>query len=77
MSKEDYNNEIVHYCKDCLSLNIRYIKDVVDSDYCDSCGSTDICQGHIESWKKLYKEMYGEDFINSNNKSKLQWKRRN
>lgn len=67
MTKDDYNNEEVHFCKDCLSLNIRYIKGIIDSDYCDSCGSTDIGTIHINDWKNLYKNTYGEDFVKHKN----------
>lgn len=39
LSKEDYNNEPVYYCSECLSLKIR---DIDGTDYCDKCGSTNI-----------------------------------
>ena len=40
--KKEYNDEQVYYCKDCLSLNIRHIKGIIGSEYCDNCGSTNI-----------------------------------
>ena len=39
LSKEEYNNEPVYYCSDCLSLRIR---DIDGTEYCDKCGSTNI-----------------------------------
>lgn len=54
MSKEDYNNEPVYYCKRCHSLNISVLGD--DLDCCDDCGSTDIDSCHIEEWIKKYKQ---------------------
>ena len=39
LSKEDYNNEPVYYCTECMSLRIRNID---GTDYCDKCGSTNI-----------------------------------
>ena len=57
--KIDYNNIPVYYCKHCLSLKIKSVGDV---DYCAHCGSTDIDQGHIKYWQKVYREKYGKDF---------------
>ena len=37
-----YNEEPVLYCKHCLSLKVRFVPRMKDSDYCDECGSTDI-----------------------------------
>jgi len=34
-----------------------------DSDYCDSCGSTDIKKCNIEEWRSLYKQRYGHDYL--------------
>lgn len=62
--KEDYNEERVWYCKDCLSLKIRYIKSIEDSEYCDDCGSTDVMLGTIKEWQNLYIEKYGKPYIN-------------
>ena len=59
----DYNDEPVFYCKDCLSLKIKTVVEGLDLDYCDECGGTDIEQTHIEEWKKLYKKRYGFDFL--------------
>ena len=47
----DYNKVPVLYCKHCLSLKIRNIPRMRDSDYCDECGSTDIGECSIEEWK--------------------------
>ena len=57
---EDYNDIPVTYCKTCLSLNIKILND--DVDYRDNCGNTDMGTTDIHSWRKMYKETYGEDF---------------
>lgn len=62
-TKEEYNNEPVYYCKNCLSLNIQFIKDIEDTDFCDECSSTDIGCCSIEEWRRLYKEKYGFDYL--------------
>ena len=61
--KKEYNDEQVYYCKDCLSLNIRHIKGIIGSEYCDNCGSTNILQTDIQSWEALYLQTYGELFV--------------
>lgn len=62
--KEEYNNVPVLYCKHCLSLKIRTIlPDIINSDYCDECGSTDIGETSIEEWEKLYKEKFGHKYL--------------
>lgn len=62
-SLEDYNNEPVFYCNSCLSLKIKTVASGLDLDYCDECGSTDIEETHIETWKNLYRERYGFDYL--------------
>jgi hypothetical protein len=47
-----------------MSLRIKSVAQGLNLDYCDECGSTDIEQAHIEEWRKLYRDMYGFDFIN-------------
>lgn len=59
----DYNKIPVLYCKNCLSLRIRNIPQVEDSDYCDDCGSTDIEEISIEEWETLYKQKYGHLYL--------------
>lgn len=55
-----YNEEPVFYCKSCLSLRIIYSDEI---NYCDNCGSADIGKTDIETWKKMYRDKYGEDFV--------------
>lgn len=64
MTKEDYNEEPVFFCRSCLSLRVKTVAMDSDLDYCDECGSTDICQSHIDEWERLHKERYGFNFIN-------------
>ena len=51
------------YCKTCLSLKIRNIPNMEDSDYCDDCGSTDIESTHISEWEEVYKNKLGHSFL--------------
>lgn len=62
-SQPDYNQEPVFFCKNCLSLKIRYVVGLEDSDYCDECGSTEIEQASIEEWQEMYKKKYGHNFL--------------
>lgn len=59
----DYNKVPVFYCKKCLSLKIRNIPSMEDSDYCDECGSTDIAESSIEDWEELYKSKHGHKYL--------------
>lgn len=61
LSKEDYNNEPVYYCSECLSLKIR---DIDGTDYCDKCGSTNISQTHIQEWEQMYNKKYNGNYLN-------------
>lgn len=53
-NKDYYNEEPVLYCKHCLSLKIKNIPCMEDSDYCDECSSTDIGETTISEWEKMY-----------------------
>ena len=57
----EYNEEPVHYCKRCLSLNIKV--DENDDEFCEDCTSTNIGKMDIFTWEKLYKDMYGINFL--------------
>lgn len=59
----EYNIEPILYCKHCLSLAIRNIATIEDSDYCDDCGSTDIAESTIEEWETIYKNRYGHKYL--------------
>lgn len=61
----DYNAEPVYYCKHCLSLNIKNVLYMEDLDYCDKCGSTDIEKTDIDTWRELYKDRYGFEFLDN------------
>ena len=58
-----YNNEPVFYCKHCLSLRIKSVPDMEELDYCDDCGSTAIDSTDIETWRQLYKDRNGFDYL--------------
>lgn len=59
----NYNAIPVLYCKHCLSLKVRNIPVMEDSDYCDDCGATDIGECLIEEWETLYKNKYGHKYL--------------
>ena len=59
----DYNEDIVYYCRDCLSLRVSFISSLEDSEYCDKCGSTDIATSSIEEWEAIYENKYGHKYL--------------
>jgi hypothetical protein len=59
MTKEEYNQIPVFYCRKCLSLKIRDVEHIDNSEYCDDCGSTDIAQASVDEWEAMYVERYG------------------
>lgn len=61
--KRQYNDEQIYYCKNCLSLRVRDVAHIENSEYCDECGSTNIQQTTIEEWETLYKTKYGHKFL--------------
>jgi hypothetical protein len=61
----DYNSEPVLYCEHCLSLKIRNIPSMEDSDYCDDCGATSVKQCSIEEWENLYVAKYGHKLLDT------------
>lgn len=63
MMQEEFNEIPVYYCRKCLSLKIRDVEHIEDSEYCDECGSTDIEQANIEDWDAMYVARYGHHFM--------------
>lgn len=61
--KEVYNNEPVFYCKHCLSLRIKSVPNMDELNYCDECGATDIGQTDIETWRQMYRDKFGFDYL--------------
>lgn len=61
-SREEYENEPVHYCVNCLSLNVKELPDV-KLDICGECGNTDIQTTDMDNWTQLYNAEYGTAFI--------------
>lgn len=59
----EYNKEPVFYCKHCLSLKVRHVIGMEDSEYCDDCGSTDIAECPIEEWESIYRNKFGHDYL--------------
>jgi hypothetical protein len=58
---QDYDSEPVRYCARCYSLKIKY-EEVIDSECCADCGSSDILEAPIEEWEKKYERRYGHKF---------------
>lgn len=63
MSQQEYNTEPVFYCKKCLSLKIRDVEHISNSEYCDECGSTNIGAADISDWEAMYMARYGHRFL--------------
>lgn len=63
LDHNEYNDEPVLYCAKCLSLKIRNVPNMEDTDYCDDCGSTHIESCQIGEWEEMYKNKYGIKFL--------------
>lgn len=61
--KEEFNKEPVFYCKHCLSLRVKFVPNMEELTYCDDCGTTDIDQTDIESWRQMYRDKFGFDYL--------------
>lgn len=59
----NYNEEPVFYCERCLSLKVRFVNGLSNSEYCDDCGSTDVKSTDIEDWRNKFKNRYGYDHL--------------
>ena len=60
--KADFNNVPVSYCKTCLSLLIKKLKNP-EVSYCITCSNSDIGEVHVHEWDRLYEERYGKNFL--------------
>lgn len=60
--REEYNAEPVHYCKNCLSLNIKEISNAT-LYVCGECGNVNIEEANINEWTELYTKEYGHSFL--------------
>ena len=65
----NYDSEPVEYCSRCYSLKIRH-EDVIDSDYCMDCGSTETSTTDIYTWERLYEQRYSKRYVERNNDPK-------
>lgn len=63
MEENNFNNEPVFYCKNCLSLKVKIVPGMEDLDYCDECGATSIAQTNIETWEKMYEDKFGFKYL--------------
>lgn len=66
LTKEIYDAIPVFYCKQCLSLRIKGLPGNDNIDFCDDCNSTDIESIDIFTWQELYKQRYGNYYLNLN-----------
>lgn len=55
-----YDEEPVAYCEDCLSLAIMGTS-FHGLSYCNACGSTRVAEVSIKEYIELYKARYGRD----------------
>lgn len=70
VKKQNYNNEPISYCKNCLSIRIKTVKfpetnegENRDVDYCSLCSKTDLGEVHVSEWEDMYQERYGKMFL--------------
>ena len=65
----NYNDEPVHYCKYCLSLDNPEMLD--GTEYCKYCGSTEFVDSHIDDWERQFEQKYKQGkFLKINKKWK-------
>ena len=68
--KQDYNNVPIHYCKTCLSINLKVVEFAAQNrevTFCVTCGNTDIDSTHVTEWEDFYKDKYGKKFLDLDN----------
>ena len=67
MTKEDYNNIPVHYCKGCLFIGNTETVNVNDEEieYCPQCGSTEFSDCHIDEWERRFEFKYKQGKLNN------------
>ena len=58
-----YNEEPVFYCKHCLSLKVKSVTGMQELDYCDDCGATYIGKTDIDTWRQMYRDKFGFDYL--------------
>lgn len=66
---EDYNDEPVLYCTNCLSLRIEETvlrNTEIKQDFCGVCGDPNIEETDIETWEALYVNLYGRHYVKRN-----------
>lgn len=61
--KQEYEEEPVYYCADCLSLNVLIYDE--DTSYCGECTGVDIKSTSFKEWEKLYIEKYGKEYYDT------------
>lgn len=63
-TKDNYNEEPVHYCTNCLSLNTKILSNS-SLVACGECGNTSIEETDINTWTELFNKEYGRYFLSS------------
>ena len=61
MTKEEYNDIPVYFCKNCLSLAI--IRNGEKDCFCGECGNTETSMASIDTWEFLYEQEFGELYV--------------
>ena len=62
ITKQEFNEMPVFYCKSCLGLAIINESDGLGS-YCKTCGSASIGRTSLEIWQESYRAKHGKDFL--------------
>lgn len=67
--KKTFDDEPVHYCKYCLSLDNPAMLEGIE--YCKYCGSTEFEESSIDDWEIKFEEKYKQgNFLKINKKWK-------
>lgn len=69
MDNENVDEDLVFFCKDCLSLNIQIWKanDGQEMDFCADCGSTHIRSSPFPIYEKMCKKK-GKELVRKTKK---------
>ena len=59
---DEYNNEPMHFCKTCLSANIRELSSS-NLFVCGECGNSKLDEAKVNDWIEMYTKEYGKPFL--------------
>lgn len=65
VKSDNYDAEPVVFCSRCYSLKVKY-EESTGSEYCGTCGCTDIQEAPFPVWEKKYEDRYRHKFVEKN-----------